>query len=272
MVRRSTSAKARQRSQGRKGILKIGVFVALLSLAGYLYYQAITSRQPLDSITLCPAKPADVTVLLVDVTDPMNLAQRQDFINQLETLVGRIPRHGKLVITKVDPIADRLLAPIITRCNPGSASDVSQFTGNPEQIQKARQDSFLAPLRNAFDTLLAASGAARSPILESIQSVVLTELKQPGIADVPKHLVVASDLLQNTASISFYKKLPEARELIGSQVFSRLRTDLRGVDVELWMVQRDDSRITQPRALPDLWEQLIEAEKGSLARVYVVSG
>jgi hypothetical protein len=272
MRKRPISAKAKKRSQGHRAVLNIGIFLALLIPVLYFYFQAVISRKTLDPVTLCPPQPADVTVLLVDVTDPMNVPQRQDFINQLEELIGRIPRHGKLVVTKVNPISDRLLTPIITRCNPGSSSDVSQLTGNPEQIQRARQDSFLVPLRNAFDTLLSASGADRSPILESIQSVVLTEFRQPDVRAIPKHLVVASDLLQHTTSITFYTRLPAPSELIGSQTFNRLRADLRGVDVELWMLQRDDSNVMQPRLLPKLWERIIEAEKGTLRRVYVVSG
>jgi hypothetical protein len=172
----------------------------------------------------------------------------------------------------VDPVSDRLLVPIISRCNPGSGSDVSEFNGNPQQIDRARQDSFLTPLRNAFDTVLSASAAERSPIVESIQSVVLTELKRPELAHIPKRLIIASDLLQNTDGIQFYSGLPKPSEFIRSQVFARLRTDLRGIDVELWMLQRDDSNTTQPRELPDLWDQIIAAQGGTVTRLYVVSG
>src|SRR3546814_18373103 len=65
--------------------------------------------------------------------------------------------------------------------------------------------------------------------------------------DGMRRLIVASDLLQNTKDISFYKKLPDPNTLVKSQPFSRVRTDLRGTDVELWMLQRTDSTKSQPR-------------------------
>lgn len=272
MRKRLTTTKAKQHDQRMKAIRRIGVVVVLVFTVVFFYYRAVLSHKALDPVTLCPPEPQSVTVLLVDVTDPMGLAQRQDFTNQLETLIGQIPRYGKLVVTKVDPVSNQLLVPVITRCNPGSATDVSDLTGNPQQVERARQDSFVVPLRKAFDTLLSASGADRSPILESIQSVVLTELRPPSLAKASKRLIVASDLLQNTPTIRFYNGLPDAAKFTTSQTFGRLSTDLRGIDVEIWMLQRNDSKFTQPRALPDLWDRIITSEGGTLKRVYVVSG
>lgn len=266
-IRDQRAAKAR-----RSGMVKIAfVAVAVLALGSAYAYIAL-SRRTLDPQTLCPAKLASVTVLLVDVTDPMNPAQRQDFLNQLDRLKNRIPRYGQLIIAKVDPTADRLLAPVMTRCNPGTAEDVDDMTGNPAALQRQWEQNFDAPLRRTFADLLNGSGAGASPILESIQSVNLTELQKPAVQGIPRALIVASDLLQNTGELSFYRTVPEAQIVIGSDAFRRARTDLRGIDVELWMLQRPDARQTQPRALPDLWERLIDAEGAELRRIYTVSG
>lgn len=250
----------------------IAIIFLLVGAIGYFWYRAVAAHRTLDELTLCPVQPDSVAVLLVDVTDPMNLPQRQDFSNQLDRLIDQIPRYGKLTIAKVDPVGDRLITPVIARCNPGSGRDVSDVDGNPAKLEKARQDKFLKPLRASLETILAASGAEQSPILETVQSVNLTELQGPGGKAVPKRLVLASDLLQNTKQMSFYGPLPNARDLIASQAFSRARTDLQGVEVELWMLQRDDSTTTQPRALPDLWERIIDEMGGRVMRVYVVSG
>jgi len=272
MAKRLTAAQKRRKDESYKAIRNIAVIVLLLSVVGYFWFRAVASHRSLDKVTLCPVDPGSVAVLLVDVTDPMNLPQRQDFSNQLDRLIDEIPRYGKLTIAKVDPVGDRLLTPVITRCNPGSGRDVSDVDGNPAQLQKMRQEQFLEPLRASLDSVLAASGAKQSPILETIQSVNLTELQRADDKDTPKRLIIASDLLQNTGQISFYGTLPDARNLTGSQQFSRVRTDLRGVEIDLWMLQRDDSTTTQPRALPDLWERIIDEQGGKVMRVYVVSG
>lgn len=272
MARRPTAAERRRRGDATKAFRNIAIVVLLVGVVAFIYFRSVLSHRSLDDVTLCPSQPDSLTVLLVDVTDPMNLPQRQDFLNQLDKLTDQIPRYGKLVIAKVDPVSDRLLVPIITRCNPGSGKDVSEVDGNPQKLERLNQEKYLAPLKSAFDKLTSASGADRSPILESIQSINLTELQRETNAGVEKRLIVASDLLQNTAEISFYKGLPEPKDLISSQPFSRVRTDLRGIDVELWMLQRSDSTSTQPRALPNLWEKLIDEQGGRLGRVYTVSG
>jgi hypothetical protein len=252
-------------------MMKIALVIAAVLVVGSLYFWAASSRRALDE-QLCPTTPDSVTVLLVDVTDPMNMAQRQDFENQLTKLKNSIPRYGKLIVAKVDATADRLLAPVITRCNPGTADDVSSATGDPASVQKQWNESFDAPLTEAFKRLDSATGADKSPILESIQSVALTELQKPGQEKLPKRLIVASDLLQNTTDVSFYRTLPEPSSFTDGPLFRRLRTDLRGVEVELWMLERSDAATTQPRSLAELWERIIDAEGGDVHRIYNVSG
>lgn len=266
-----TAAASRAGRESRTALLKIVSVLAAVVLVGAIYFSVASSKRSLDA-ELCPTTPDSVTVLLVDVTDPMNAAQRQDFANQLVKLKNSIPRFGKLIVAKVDSTGDRLLSPVITRCNPGTADDVSQATGDPAAVQKQWDEGFDRPLTEAFDRLATASAAERSPILESIQSVALTELQKPGLEKTRKRLVVASDLLQNTDDASFYRGLPDPRSFVESPVFRRLRTDLRGVDVELWMLERADAASTQPRALADLWERVIDAEGGDVRRIYNVSG
>lgn len=272
MRRRTTAASKRLHQERNNAIWKVAVFVTVLSLIAFLYARSVLGRRALDDLTLCPSKPDSITVLLVDVTDPMTLPQKQDFRNQLDRLTAEIPRYGKLVIAKVDPVSEKLLVPVVTRCNPGVGSDTSDLDGNPAKLDKLHREQFIAPIQDAYDQILSASEASRSPILESIQSVNLTEFAGGPGSNVRKRLVVASDLLQNTNELSFYKQLPNSGSLVGSQAFSRVRTDLRGVEVDLWMLQRGDSSSSQPRALPELWTEIIDAQGGRLMRVYTVSG
>ncbi|TXI21482.1 MAG: hypothetical protein E6Q67_07550 [Roseateles sp.] len=252
--------------------MKIAIVAIVVAAVVTIYVSVQASHRSLDKVTLCPAKPTSVTVLLVDVTDPMNTPQRQDFMNQLSRLENSIPRYGELIVSKVDPTDANLLKPIITRCNPGTASDVSEATGDPAAVQRQWTEGFDKPLQATFDRLATASGADKSPILESIQSVALTEFQKPGRENVPRRLIVASDLLQNTGGISFYRGLPDPTEFTSSPSFRRARTDLRGVDVELWMLERSDAASTQPQALADLWDRIVTEQGGDLKRIYNVSG
>lgn len=253
-------------------ILKLAlVGLALMGLVG-LFLWVSSQRRSLDPETLCPASPDSIHVLLVDVTDPMNLAQRQDFLNQLERLRSTIPRYGKLSIFKVDATNEELLQPIIERCNPGTPKDVSEWTGNPAAAAERWREGFEKPLGAAFETLSTASGADTSPIFESIQSVALTELKNQENEGKPLRITVASDLLQNTNRLSFYGRLPRPEEVLESDAFRAVRTDLREIEVELWMLQRSDASQSQPYELRELWEVLLRMQGADVPRIYNVSG
>lgn len=271
-ARRGTARAERLRRQNLSAIVKIVAAFIIVGAVAVIYLRVQASHLTLDETTLCPDRPTSVTVLLVDVTDPMNTPQRQDFMNQLARLKNSIPRYGQLVVSKVEPTDADLLSPIITRCNPGTAADISEATGDPRFVQKQWSEGFDKPLQAAFDKLVAASRSDTSPILESIQSVALTEFQKPGREAVPRRLVVASDLLQNTGDISFYRSLPDAAALIANPAFRRVRTDLRGVKIELWMLERSDAASTQPRSLADLWDRVITEQGGELERIYNVSG
>ena len=197
---------------------------------------------------------------------------QQDFQNQLVKLKNSIPRYGQLSVVRVDATSKDLLKPVITRCNPGTAADTDQLKGNPTKLQRQWEEGFDVPLNEAFRGIVRASAADQSPILESIQSVALTELQKPGMEQVPKRLVLASDLIQNTSSVTFYGGLPDPNQFLSSPSFSRVRTDLRSVNVELWQLQRGDAGETQPRALSELWERIIDKQGGSVTRIYNVSG
>lgn len=268
----TSAADDRAAKAKRKAALQIGAVAIVVIVVGLIYARVAMSHRELDKVTLCPSDPKSITVLLVDVTDPMNVAQRQDFQNQLTRLKNSIPRYGELIVAKVDASSERLLAPVIIRCNPGTAADVDEATGDPKAVQKLWDDGFDKPLEAAFKQIAEASGAEHSPILESIQSVALTEFQKPSVEGKARRLIVASDLLQNTTDVSFYRTLPDAAAFIESPAFRKARTNLKGVDVELWMLQRVDGKQTQPRALPDLWDRIITQQGGNLTRVYNVSG
>jgi len=271
MARRETAASRRAAKQTRWAWVKIGAVVAVIAVLGVVYYAISSSNRRLDETTLCPTHPDSNTVLLVDVTDPMTVAQRQDFFNELQRLKNSIPRYGRLTVIKVDSASEHLLSPVIERCNPGAASDVSELSGNPKAVEEQRT-RFNQSLDQAFESLTRASGADASPILESVQSAALTVLQAPGNEGQPRRLIIVSDLLQNTAGANFYQRLPDPSAFIESPAFRRARTDLRGVDVELWMLERPDTAQTQPSALRDLWTRIIEAQGGSIVRQYRVSG
>jgi len=255
------------------GWLLIAATAALAVVVAIVWIDQSAANPKLDSATLCPQRgPSSVTVVLVDATDELSLAQTRDFQNQLERLRAEIPRYGMLEIFLVRPTKDGLLSPIVSLCNPGRGAEISELTGNPRRVEARWRDGFEAPVDGAFRTVVSASKAKQSPVLEAIQSVALTALQSADRLDLERKLVVVSDLMQHTDAISFYRSLPEPKALIESPAFQEVRTNLRGVEVELWMLRRTKDPVERQGALAALWERLIREQNGQVIRIYNVNG
>ena len=268
---RVTSAQ-RAKTEARKGYFKLAGAAVVIAAGGATYLAVSRSNIPLDEVTLCPAQPSDIVTLVVDMTDPLNVAQRQDFKNQLTALRNSIPRYGQLAVFKVDAVGENLIQPVIVRCNPGTAADVSEATGNPKATQKLHDQQFVEPLDRAFTEIMQATAAGQSPIFESVQSVALTELNSPNAKTAKRKIILVSDLLQNTSDISFYRSIPERQSFIESNAFRRVRTDLNQIEMELWVLERGDAADTQPNSLIHLWNYAVQEQGGSVLRSYRISG
>ena len=258
------------------GLLLIATLIVVLTGSSYIFWIQKQHHRALDPVTQCPKEPQDtdsITALLVDMTDEMTTVQKKDFQNQLEEVRNGIPQYGRLEIFVVDSTSQSLLTPIVSLCNPGRGQSVDPLFGNPEKIEKRWETSFRVPLDKAFDKLFNLKGAQSSPILESIQSVALTSFQPADRAGRPNKLIVASDLLQFTQGINFYKGLPTLNSLLDSPAFGLVRTDLQGVKVELWMLQRAELAHLQTRSLAQtLWGGVLTEQGAQLVRIYRVSG
>lgn len=271
MARKITQKQKKSRERIWGSVIA-GVALILIAAVGFMYIRANQSRIEVGDDG-CPASGAEsVTVLLVDQTDPLSLPQRQDFRNQFEILWSGVPKHGRISIYRVAAANEQLLDPILDLCNPGDGSDLSEATANPGGAKRKWEAKFKAPVQGAFEALVEASGAETSPIFQSVQSVALTSLQTPAAREKPRRLIIISDLIQNTPGLSFYGGLPDPETVLQSQPFREAKTDLRGVEVELWMLSRASKAGLQERPLIDLWQKALLAQGATVTRVYTVSG
>jgi hypothetical protein len=66
--------------------------------------------------------------------------------------------------------------------------------------------------------------------------------------------------------------LPSPDAAIQITAFRSLRTDLKGVEMELCMLQRPDARSRQPLQSWQVWEAMVSEMGGKVVREYNVSG
>ena len=221
---------------------------------------------------MCPVSGiSGLTVLLVDTTDPLTAVQEADLRNHLEQVKDMLPKHSALDVYTVSQLNDGLLKPLGARvCNPGDGRDVSVLTSNPRLIKEKWDQRFSQPLEALFTKMLATPSADESPIFESIQSIAVTAFGSLPDSTTTRKLIVVSDMLQNVPEYSQYKQLGNFEDLRRTQYYRRISADLRGVEVELYYLRRENG--LQGTKHIEFWQQYFKDAGATLVHVVALQG
>jgi hypothetical protein len=243
----------RDRKKKLKGLVFFVVGGLVLLGIGLLYLKAGRNNPTLAADSLCPKTgPVAVTAVVVDVTDPASQVTQAAIRSRVLAAADDLPRYGMLKIYAAGADETALLQPLFSRCNPGTSSDVDELTSSPELVQKRYDEGFEAPLRKALDGVLDVPRADRSPILEGVQAVTVSAFP-PAVRKLPRRLLLASDLIQNSPAYSMYGGPLDDRA--AERAGEAIPAQLEGVNVELLMIRRSaqDALQTSPE-FADFWE------------------
>jgi hypothetical protein len=188
--------KSRKDKQGI-GII-IGVVVLFLILS-VLTYRLKAAANDYDQETLCRNDSEyPLLKLMIDKTDPWSVQDR----GRLATLIRRIKdglaEGERLSIYILDETGTYSSSPVFDMCNPGRGAQANALYENPRLVQERFEASFVAPLEGMLDELLRPGTAPQSPLLETFAGLKSSSARK-------ERLVVVSDMLQNSDSISFYR-------------------------------------------------------------------
>ena len=274
---RRPNRRDKQQSAGRKAIgVLVGLFV-VVAVIGYFYISIYANARPIDEKTLCPTDakgPNSVTVVLIDRTDPFNITQQTALRDRLNDIREHTSKFDLLEVYSVEPIETKLLTPIFSMCNPGRGEGINQWIGNPHLVEERWQTLFGTPLQHLFDNILEGETAQISPIMEDIQSVVVSRLGAHDLVNnkIPRRLIIISDLLQYVKGYSQYHALGSFDQFKASPYYQNVRSDLSGVSVEFWYVRRKKTLALQSDKHIDFWRDYILDQGGSLDKVWYVPG
>ena len=272
----------RKRSRSRQGSgwqMAGGIIlgIAVILVLAYGFYLLIATQQShvkLDPKSYCPESgPQAVTAVIIDTTDPLNLVQRTDLINEMEKLIAAVPRFGALEMYEVGPVEEESPQPFFSKCNPGRAAEISELTGNPIMVERNWREGFRDPLDRVLEQMLASSDAESSPILESIQWVTINALTAVGRSQIPRRMAVVSDLLQHTAGISHYRDPAMSFEAFAkTPYFLRVRAPLEGVAIDLLVVRRTTKSGIQGVKLIRFWTDYFDSQGADRLRIIDLAG
>jgi hypothetical protein len=273
--RRGGSEEQADRGTGIK--LRIaGAAVVAAGLVGAGTWLALKSRAvavPTDPATLCPTKrpPAEVMVVLLDVSDKFSEPQRLQIQNDLARIRDSIPRFGLVEVYTVDRFRRRVTEPVNHLCNPGTGADLNRIYQNPE-LAKKKWDGFAGKLRHDIDRQIAAPAHGTSPIFEAIQATALRTFGKPEYDGLPKRLVIVSDLLQHVpGGLSMYEGVPSFETFRRTPYYSRVRSDLGDISVMVYYLVRPEVK-QQDRAHVAFWDRYFQSQGATMEPVEKVFG
>lgn len=212
----------------RRIIVGVGLlfFVALVIGGVFAARIMLTGSKPKLDADYCPKSgPTQVIAILIDRTDLLNPSQQERIRQELDVIREGVPVGGAIDVYSIGPTDEELLTPEFRLCNPGRGKDVNALVGLPKFAEKRWRETFAKPLQKLFDEMVNGGESANSPIMESIQSVALTAFGGSKRKEAAKKLVIVSDMLQHTDSMSFYRKVPDFETFRKTEYYRKVRAE-----------------------------------------------
>lgn len=251
------------------GGLALIVSVAIVSGIFYLWYKS-NSTTPLDE-AMCPvAGPPAVRIFLVDTTDPITSTTLTDARNRLEVEINRAKVGERL---EIYGLTEKLgeLTELFAGCKPDDGSQASNLISNPRLMKHEWEQFFAKPLAKVTDKLDQGVSGSQSPIMAAIQNIKLRVFDRFKDRDIPKKLIVLSDMIEHTQHYSQYRSSTDYQVFRQSSGYHEFRTDLTGVAVELWVIDRGIPRF-RSSAHMDFWLNWVHGNQGEWQKAVPLEG
>lgn len=260
---------ARQRNRSGGGAAIAGIALICLAVAGLgalaFFYFSVRGSPKLDPVSLCPVSgPQGITVVLVDTSDDLpEIAQRQ-VLGILDDQITGLPAYYKLDIRVLDIPTGRSRS-LFAKCNPGDGNGLSEWTSNPRLARMRWIESFQTPASDAVKHSVVTAQANSSPIMGALQDIAVDEFSSSAAQQVPKNLIIVSDMLENTRDYNQYQTLTDLsyQRFRQSQAYLKYRTDFHGARVTIEYVQRILPKAIDTVRHIEFWKEWITDNRGT---------
>lgn len=247
--------------------------LALGVLAAGAYVYATVARPPtLDKTTLCPVDgPRSVAVVLLDSTDEIPDVAKREIRTTLVDMAETLSPYELLEIRLLDAKLPGGRS-IFSKCNPGDGSGLSEYTANPRLARQRWLEGFRAPLDEALAEGFKPLPGKTSPIMETIQRIAVERFTGRAAEEIPKSLVVISDMLQHGPDYSQYTGDLSFERYKTSREYKKVQTDLHGADVLIYYIQRKTGKPINSADHIRFWAEWIRDNNGRLKAASKLQG
>jgi hypothetical protein len=235
-------------------------------------YATVARPPTLDQASLCPVDgPHAVAVVLLDSTDEIPDIAKREIRTVLVDMAETLPAYELLDIRLLDPKLSGGKS-IFARCNPGDGSGLSEYTANPRLARQRWLEGFRQPLDAALEDGFRPAPGKTSPIMETIQRIAVERFTGRAAEEVPKSLVVISDMLQHGPDYSQYTGDLSFDRFKSSRAYKKVQTDLHGADVLIYYIQRQTGKPINSADHIRFWADWIHDNNGHLKQASKLQG
>jgi hypothetical protein len=271
---RAPRRRSRKPGELRKHLLGGALaFVALGVLCAGAFVYATVARPPtLDKVSLCPVDgPRSIAVVLLDSTDAIPDVAKHEIGTRLTDLAETLADYELLEIRILDPTLQGGKT-IFSKCNPGDGTGLSEYTANPRLARQRWLEGFRAPLDAAMEEGFRPLPGKTSPIMGTIQRIAVERFTGRNVEDVPKHLIVISDMLEHGPDYSQYTGDLSFARFKSSRAYKKVQTDLHGADVQIYYIQRTTGKPINSADHIRFWSEWIHDNNGRLKQAEKLQG
>lgn len=259
-IRRRRKRRGRQsKAQAKNWIWAIVILLcfALIGSVGW-FANSVISSSKVDSNTLCHEGTVQhVTIVLLDLTDPLSPTQQSRLKTMLNEEIVRASTDTMVSIGVVSEFSDNWGA-LFSKCKPTSGEEASVIYENQTLLEERYEREFEQPIEATVESMLTGQSENLSPIMEALQALI-AETPHFESAQGQRRIVIASDMLQHSDVLSFYRGQGWAhfREQFGEH---RLAGNLRDVDVLIWRIPRFGGTTPENESVEGFWSRYFDRQ------------
>ena len=205
------------------------------------------------------SRPPQQVVVVLDATDGLSRAQRDDLWSRIRPLADRAPPDSVFHIYEITDVSKHGFRRVSSVKRPPHWCEVGFWRDNPQMRKKQWSSRYLQPLRKALARAAHAGPSDSSAILQGIQAAARHFADDSDESGSESHLVLVSDLMQNRG-ISFYDGLPSFADFSETALHRDVRTrHLR--DARLTVLRLPGRRPeVEEGALTSFWVEYFESQ------------
>lgn len=244
------------------GLFNLIIITAVLGVISYAAF--VLKPAEYDSQTLCLADSVPPhRVVVIDKTDLYSTQQAEAIAGLIRFERDALAVGERFSLYELNESGQLRNTNRFSLCNPGAGEQVNPLYRNPERIQARYEALFADPLDRALADLVLPKDAPSSPIIEALARLgndPSFDRTVPG-----RRIVLVSDMLQNSDVFTVYgrrrgefaDRVPPV-EAVASAIRETYGDSLRGVQLEIRLIPRENWEADQRGVLFDYWNAVFQ--------------